>query len=220
MSEEPVVYFSRREKEKELVIQVYGKGALLLENVRQELDHALGFGTRFPKRIELIISGDKDEKISVDAAFLERLNTLKVLRFEHVKEMPMIPKFKENNLLVIGKFDSQAEQFALENDLHFRPQGLMCFAGWYDTGRQIDRIASLEFSDDGRLLVQEHCHSNGSRPGPGANYDLGRDIQSITVEQIARRLDSDLYTSAVKSDELAEFLSKAKTHKMYFEEAK
>jgi len=211
---------------KSVTISFIGKGDFLLSEIGEEFDKCLSrYISRvghFPTEIHL----DLNEYItSIDPAFIEKLDTLKVVEFFNVrnmKDIPVLPKFRENNLLIVGDFDSYAERFALKNDLHFRPMGV--YIACITDKNECNRTAYLKFSDDGRLMLKDEWDELPSSGGCGGCppfdwYDLGRDIQSITVETVVNKLPTCLQSKASSSETLRKFLHDAKTHKMYFDPA-
>jgi len=203
-------------------------GSLSLSDVNEVLEkgfaeHAKKFGG-FPSRIKVAVY---TVVTSDEAAFLEKLTTLKVLEFpDRTASVPMLPFMKQNDVLVLGIFESAAEEFALKNDLRFRPMDF-CFARACDSEVCVSMDASLFFADNGSLNLLIYA---SEPPGSGGrdcysrkNISLGKPSEALTVEGIARAIErsgndrcTKLLTDKVsKSEYLPVFLRCIQTHKMY-----
>jgi len=161
---------------------------------------------------------------SIDTSFLEKLDNLKELILpDSFKEIKMTPKLKKilktNNCLIRGSFDSFAEQFALENELHFRPNNFEF------VNHEIERVhettsMTMEFKRDGSVRIKESINSPGSSAGHyfGENfyYDMKKNFyKTETAEKIAINFRKIIYDAVIEDGRLAKFLEKAKSHKIY-----
>lgn len=161
---------------------------------------------------------------SIDTAFLEKLDTLKELILpDSITEIKMTPKLekllKGNDVLIRGAFDSFAEKFAADNDLHFRHCDFF-FAGYTFEPASETTSLTLQFLRDGSAQIEENVSSPGSSAGNcfgGKFYhELDREFfLHKSAEDIADLFGKGLHDAMLENGRLAAFLEKAKTHKLY-----
>jgi len=184
---------------------------------------------REPRDVSLLIedtfaSGYGYGFTEIDTAFLEQLNTLAELVLPNsITNIDMTPTLeqilKRNNVLIRGAFDSFAEKFAAENHLHFRPADFL-FAKYVFEPAHETTLLTMMFKRDGNVVMEESVSSPGSSAGNtfgGTFYkDLPKNFyKTMTVEQIAEMYGSRLHDAIIKDGKLADFLEKAKKHKLF-----
>ena len=160
----------------------------------------------------------------IDTAFLEQINTLAELILpDSITNITMTPTLEQilnrNNVLIRGSFDSFAEKFAAENKLHFRPANFL-FAKYVFEPAHETTLMTMMFKRNGNVVVEESVSSPGSSAGNtfGGNFykDLPKNFhKTMTVEQIAEMYGSRLHDAIIKDGKLADFLEKAKKHKLF-----
>ena len=185
--------------------------------------------SREPKDVSLFIEdpftcGFDYGFTAIDTAFLEKIEKLKELILPNsITDIQMTPKLEtilhENKVLIRGSFDSFAEQFALENKLHFRPANFL-FAKYVFEPAHETTLLTMMFRRDGNVMMEESVSSPGSSAGNtfgGTFYkDLPKNFhKTMTVEQIAEMYGSRLHDAIIKDGKLADFLEKAKKHKLF-----
>lgn len=161
---------------------------------------------------------------SIDTAFLEKLTTLKELILpDSITVITMTPKLekilKQNNTLIRGTFDSFAEKFAAENGLNFRHSDMFLASYEFEPIHEITSL-TLQFDRDGSARIEESVSSPGSSAGNtfgGTFYhELDRDFfLHKSAEDIADMFGKSLHKELLENGRLADFLEKAKTHKLY-----
>lgn len=161
---------------------------------------------------------------SIDPAFLEKLDTLKELILpDSITEIKMTPKLekllKGNSVLIRGSFDSFAEKFAAENGLNFRHSDFFVASYEFEPIHEITTLTMI-FNRDGSVTLEE----NVSSPGSSASHTFGGTFYKEldcefflhkTVEDIADMYGESLSKSIIENGRLADFLEKAKTHKLF-----
>ena len=160
----------------------------------------------------------------IDTAFLEQINTLAELILpDSITNINMTPTLeqilKRNNVLIRGSFDSFAERFAAENKLHFRPANFL-FAKYVFEPAQETTLMTMMFKRNGNVVVEISVSSPGSSAGNTFGGTFYKDIpknfhKTMTVEQIAEMYGSRLHDAIIKDGKLADFLEKAKKHKIF-----
>ena len=185
--------------------------------------------SREPKDVSLFIEdpftcGFDYGFTAIDTAFLEKIEKLKELILPNsITDIQMTPKLEtilhENKVLIRGSFDSFAEKFAAENKLHFRPANFL-FAKYVFEPAHETTLLTMMFKRDGNVVMEESVSSPGSSAGNtfgGTFYkDLPKNFhKTMTVEQIAEMYGSHLHDAIIKNGKLADFLEKAKNHKIF-----
>jgi len=208
------------------VITVRAYNTVLLSDVAEDLEKGLAEYEKkfhgFPKRIDLFIQG---KVTSVEEAFLKKLTTLKELRFDDPKStVPFLPFMKDNEVVVVGDFESAAEEFALTNDLRFRPLAGFCFAEAEDKSIWSRVKVSIDFKNN-RSLELKMDFSDPTAPSDaphGGRYVSLGDLKSLTAQDIVEAfgpLDDSISRSLARethqSAKLERFLRCLKTHKYY-----
>ena len=160
----------------------------------------------------------------IDTAFLEQLNTLAELILpDSITNITMTPTLeqilKRNNVLIRGSFDSFAERFAAENNLHFRPANFL-FAKYVFEPAQETTLMTMMFKRNGNVVVEISVSSPGSSAGNtfgGTFYrDLPKNFYKVkTVEQIAEMFGQMSCKTILEDGRLAAFVEKAQTHKIF-----
>ena len=184
---------------------------------------------RYPGSVSLLLAdtrgyGSDTGYTGIDTAFLEKLETLKELVLpETVTDIDLTPKLegilRRNGTLIRGPFDSFAERFAKEQDLHFRPADFV-FADFEDTRWHESTTMKLIFRRNGDVVIKENSSSPGSNAGNtfggSFTHSLPRDFyMTQTVEEIAERFSKDAIEAIISDGRLASFIENAKTHEYY-----
>ena len=161
---------------------------------------------------------------SIDTAFLEKLETLRELILpDSITEIKMTQKLekllKGNDVLIRGSFDSFAERFAADNGLHFRHCDFF-FAGYTFEPASETTSLTLRFTRDGSATIEEAVSSPGSSAGNtfGGTFCNQLDREFFlhkTAEDIAGMYGESLHKAIIENGRLADFLEKAKTHRLY-----
>ena len=219
----------------ELELSAWGRGVLSEADLLdfQQVDTILGEFQeeyhRFPRDISLFIEDPMSAGFDygftgVDTALLEKLTTLRELILpDSVTHIDMTPRLsemlKKNDTLIRGTFDSFAERFANENGLRFRHSDYV-FAQYLFEPAQESTTMILQFLKDGSVRIEEKISSPGSSAGNtfGGSFYYKRSrnfFREKTAEQIAEDFRAVIYDATVADGRLAEFIEKAKTHKMY-----
>ena len=182
-----------------------------------------------PKSISLFVqdpmaAGYDYGYTGVDTAFLEKLEALKELILPpSVSEIQMTPKLMNalvnNKTLIRGTFDSFAERFARENDLHFRHSDFV-FAE-YELERPPESTKlTMQFKRNGKVVIREDISS----PGTSASNTLGGTFyhslksdfyKKTTAEEISELFSAGLRDAVLGDGRLEAFLSKAKTRDLF-----
>ena len=159
----------------------------------------------------------------VEAAFLERFENLKELILpDTVTEIVMTAKFekilKDNNTLIRGPLDSFAERFAADMGLNFRPSDFVIARHEYEKTQETT-VLTVQFRRDGSVSIKSDVDSPGSSAGNtfgGVFYnDLPSDFwMNMTVEDISAMYPG-LDDAVIKDGRLADFIAKAKGHKIF-----
>jgi len=214
-----------------LMLTAWGEGEVSEEDSICTIEKIYEEYGGIPEDISLFIddpfsSGFNYGYTSISTSYLEKLENLKELILpDSITEIKMSPKLekilKTNNCLIRGSFDSFAERFALENDLHFRPSDFVFARHVYEAYNE-STVMTIEFNRDGNVKIKESISSPGSSAGNcfgGVKYyDLEKDFyKTETVESIAKKFRNSIYNAIIKDGRLAKFLEKAKSHKMYME---
>ena len=160
----------------------------------------------------------------IDTAFLEQINTLAELVLPNsITNIDMTPTLeqilKRNNVLIRGAFDSFAEKFAAENHLHFRPADFLFAKDFFEPAQETT-LLTMMFKRNGNVVMEESISSPGSSAGNTFGGTFYKDIpknfhKTMTVEQIAEMYGSRLHDAIIKDGKLADFLEKAKKHKIF-----
>jgi len=159
----------------------------------------------------------------VETAFLERLENLKELILpDSITEIKMTDKLerilKENNTLIRGSLDSFAERFAAEMGLNFRPADFI-FARHVFAKVQEITLLTVQFNRDGSVQIRSDVDSPGSSAGNTFGGVFYNEIPSdfwlnTTVEEVSAMYPG-LDDVVVKDGRLADFIEKAKEHKIF-----
>jgi hypothetical protein len=181
-----------------------------------------------PRDLSLVIedtlkSGFDYGFTEVETAFLERLENLKELILpDSITEIKMTDKLerilKENNTLIRGSLDSFAERFAAEMGLNFRPADFI-FARHVFAKVQEITLLTVQFNRDGSVQIRSDVDSPGSSAGNTFGGVFYNEIPSdfwlnTTVEEVSAMYPG-LDDVVVKDGRLADFIEKAKEHKIY-----
>lgn len=181
-----------------------------------------------PRDLSLVIedtlkSGFDYGFTEVETAFLERLEILKELILpDSITEIKMTDKFerilKENNTLIRGSLDSFAERFAAEMGLNFRPADFI-FARHVFAKVQEITLLTVQFNRDGSVQIRSDVDSPGSSAGNtfgGVFYnEIPSDFWLNTTAEDVSAMYPGLDDVVVKDGRLADFIEKAKEHKIY-----
>ncbi|WP_028506145.1 hypothetical protein [Ruminococcus sp. FC2018] len=161
---------------------------------------------------------------SIDTAFLEKLDTLKELVLpDSITDIKMTPKLekllKNNGVLIRGTFDSFAEKFAAENGLHFRHRDLFLASYEFAPAHETTTL-TLQFLRDGSAQIEENVSSPGSSSSHcfGGTFYHALDREFFlhkSAEDIADRFGKSLHDELIENGRLADFLEKARTHRLY-----
>ena len=159
----------------------------------------------------------------VETAFLERLENLKELILpDSITEIKMTDKLerilKENNTLIRGSLDSFAERFAAEMGLNFRPADFI-FARHVFAKVQEITLLTVQFNRDGSVQIRSDVDSPGSSAGNtfgGVFYnEIPSDFWMNTTAEEVSAMYPGLDDVVVKDGRLADFIEKAKEHKIF-----
>ena len=159
----------------------------------------------------------------VETAFLERLENLKELILpDSITEIKMTDKLerilKENNTLIRGSLDSFAERFAAEMGLNFRPADFI-FARHVFAKVQEITLLTVQFNRDGSVQIRSDVDSPGSSAGNtfgGVFYnEIPSDFWLNTTAEEVSAMYPGLDDVVVKDGRLADFIEKAKEHKIF-----
>ena len=159
----------------------------------------------------------------IETAFLERLENLKELILpDSITEIKMTDKLerilKENNTLIRGSLDSFAERFAAEMGLNFRPADFI-FARHVFAKVQEITLLTVQFNRDGSVQIRSDVDSPGSSAGNtfgGVFYnEIPSDFWMNTTAEEVSAMYPGLDDVVVKDGRLADFIEKAKEHKIF-----
>ena len=159
----------------------------------------------------------------VETAFLERLENLKELILpDSITEIKMTDKLerilKENNTLIRGSLDSFAERFAAEMGLNFRPADFI-FARHVFAKVQEITLLTVQFNRDGSVQIRSDVDSPGSsacNTFGGVFYnEIPSDFWMNTTAEEVSAMYPGLDDVVVKDGRLADFIEKAKEHKIF-----
>lgn len=181
-----------------------------------------------PRDLSLVIedtlkSGFDYGFTEVETAFLERLENLKELILpDSITEIKMTDKLerilKENNTLIRGSLDSFAERFAAEMGLNFRPADFI-FARHVFAKVQEITLLTVQFNRDGSVQIRSDVDSPGSSAGNtfgGVFYnEIPSDFWMNTTAEEVSAMYPGLDDVVVKDGRLADFIGKAKGHKIF-----
>lgn len=181
-----------------------------------------------PRDLSLVIedtlkSGFDYGFTEVETAFLERLENLKELILpDSITEIKMTDKLerilKENNTLIRGSLDSFAERFAAEMGLNFRPADFI-FARHVFAKVQEITLLTVQFNRDGSVQIRSDVDSPGSSAGNtfgGVFYaEIPSDFWMNTTAEEVSAMYPGLDDVVVKDGRLADFIEKAKEHKIF-----
>ena len=181
-----------------------------------------------PRDLSLVIedtlkSGFDYGFTEVETAFLERLENLKELILpDSITEIKMTDKLerilKENNTLIRGSLDSFAERFAAEMGLNFRPADFI-FARHVFAKVQEITLLTVQFNRDGSVQIRSDVDSPGSSAGNtfgGVFYnEIPSDFWMNTTAEEVSAMNPGLDDVVVKDGRLADFIEKAKEHKIF-----
>jgi hypothetical protein len=181
-----------------------------------------------PRDLSLVIedtlkSGFDYGFTEVETAFLERLENLKELILpDSITEIKMTDKLerilKENNTLIRGSLDSFAERFAAEMGLNFRPADFI-FARHVFAKVQEITLLTVQFNRDGSVQIRSDVDSPGSSAGNsfgGVFYnEIPSDFWLNTTAEEVSAMYLGLDDVVVKDGRLADFIEKAKEHKIF-----
>ena len=125
---------------------------------------------------------------------------------------------KDNNTLIRGSFDSFSERFAADMGLNFRPADFI-FARHYFEKAQETTLLTVQFKRDGSVQIRSDVDSPGSSAGNsfgGVFYnDLPSDFWMNTTAEEVSAMYPGLDDVVVKDGRLADFIVKAKEHKIF-----
>ena len=181
-----------------------------------------------PRDLSLVIedtlkSGFDYGFTEVETAFLERFENLKELILpDSITEIKMTDKLerilKENNTLIRGSLDSFAERFAAEMGLNFRPADFI-FARHVFAKVQEITLLTVQFNRDGSVQIRSDVDSPGSSAGNtfgGVFYnEIPSDFWMNTTAEEVSAMYPGLDDVVVKDGRLADFIEKAKEHKIF-----
>lgn len=217
--------------EYELMLSAWGEGELheqgLIANLTEVFSEFKNKYKRKPNDISLELEDSMSFGYgftSIDSAFLEKLGTLKELILpDSVTDIKMTPvlekRFKENDILIRGNFDSFAEKFAAEYGLHFRPSNFVFAEHFFEPAQESTRMTII-FRRNGSVTIEEKITSPGSSAGNTFGgefyYSLPSDFyMTQTVDDIAERFRNAIYNSTILDGRLETFMENVKTHNIY-----
>jgi len=165
----------------------------------------------------------------INGTFLEEFPTLKCLTLpETVKEICMTPKLEkmlhDNDVLIQGRFDSFASEFAEQNNLRFR-QDELTIAYYKDRNFRSEVWLSLVFGDGSVKIKYHSCderHDGSSMTDTDKGFcemsfpdALGLLRLCLVQEVRISETNADVLLEKVKEEGILEqFLVWSKTHKM------
>jgi len=212
--------------------EVRGDGAVSCEafdsDVNKAFERYLEECGKEPGDLSLVIEDTRKAGFDygfteVETAFLERLENLKELILpDSITEIKMTDKLerilKENNTLIRGSLDSFAERFAAEMGLNFRPADFI-FARHVFAKVQEITLLTVQFNRDGSVQIRSDVDSPGSSAGNTFGGVFYNEIPSdfwlnTTVEEVSAMYPG-LDDVVVKDGRLADFIEKAKEHKIF-----
>ena len=168
-----------------------------------------------------------DGIVEVEKGFFDLIPTIGDLEIaSSVKDLGLtentLKLFKDNNVLIRGKFDTYAERFARENNLSFiHSDFVIGRAGDYFEPWGTD-VITLKFQPGSKPNLRQSNFCQGSSAGSSGGGDidifLPKDFYlHNTQEDIAKKCWGTCYDSIMKCNELRVLLEKAvKKHGSYF----
>ena len=221
------------DSEYDLMLSAWGKGTVASRNFTPTLGAIYrefkNEYSREPRDVSLFLEdamayGYDYGFTKIDTHFLEKLNTLAELILPNsITEIEMTPTLKQiltrNNVLIRGSFDSFAENFAAENNLHFRPSDFL-FAKYEFEPMHETTTLTMTFNRKGDVVVEISSSSPGSSAGNtfgGTFYrDLPKNFYKVkTAQQIAEMFGPSTSKTILEDGRLEAFIEKAKTHKIF-----
>ena len=218
--------------EYDIKFEVRGDGAVSCEAFDGDVDRAF---ERYreecgkePGDLSLVIEDTRKAGFDygfteVETAFLERLENLKELILpDSITEIKMTDKLekvlKDNNTLIRGSFDSFSERFAADMGLNFRPADFIIARHYFEKAQETTLLA-VQFKRDGSVQIRADVDSPGSSAGNsfgGVFYnDLSSDFWMNTTAEEISAMYPGLDDAVVKDGRLADFIVKAKEHKIF-----
>ena len=219
-------------EEYDIRFEVRGNGTVSSEafdgDVTRALERYEAECGRAPRDISLVIedtlkAGFDYGFTEVETAFLERLENLKELILpDSITEISMSEKLekilKDNNTLIRGSLDSFAERFAADTGHNFRPADFIIARHVYEKVQETT-LLTVQFKRDGSVQIRSDVDSPGSSAGNsfgGVFYnDLPSDFWMNTTAEEVSSMYPGLDDALVKDGRLADFIVKAKEHKIY-----
>lgn len=219
-------------EEYDIRFEVRGNGTVSSEafdgDVARALERYEAECGRAPRDISLVIedtlkAGFDYGFTEVETAFLERLENLKELILpDSITEISMSEKLekilKDNNTLIRGSLDSFAERFAADTGHNFRPADFIIARHVYEKVQETT-LLTVQFKRDGSVQIRSDVDSPGSSAGNsfgGVFYnDLPSDFWMNTTAEEVSSMYPGLDDAVVKDGRLADFIAKAKEHKIY-----
>lgn len=218
--------------EYDIKFEVRGDGAVSCEAFDGDVDRAF---ERYreecgkePGDLSLVIEDTRKAGFDygfteVETAFLERLENLKELILpDSITEIKMTDKLekvlKDNNTLIRGSFDSFSERFAADMGLNFRPADFIIARHVFEKAQETT-LLMVQFKRDGSVQIRADVDSPGSSAGNsfgGVFYnDLPSDFWMNTTAEEVSAMYPGLDDVVVKDGRLADFIVKAKEHKIF-----
>ena len=219
-------------EEYDIRFEVRGNGTVSSEafdgDVTRVLERYEAECGRAPRDISLVLedtlkAGFDYGFTEVETAFLERLENLKELILpDSITEITMSEKLekilKDNNTLIRGSLDSFAERFAADTGHNFRPADFIIARHVYEKVQETT-LLTVQFKRDGSVQIRSDVDSPGSSAGNsfgGVFYnDLPSDFWMNTTAEEVSSMYPGLDDAVVKDGRLADFIAKAKEHKIY-----
>lgn len=159
----------------------------------------------------------------IDTAFLERFENIRELILpDSITEISMTDKLSkiltDNNTLIRGSFDSFAERFASDMELNFKPADFIIGRYVYEKTQETT-LLTLQFRRDGSVQVRADIDFPGSSAGNNFGGVFYKELPSgfwlnMTAEEVSAMFPGTDDVVA-KDGRLAEFIEKAKGHKIY-----
>lgn len=127
------------------------------------------------------IEGSFDGVETVEEGFLDRIPHLAVVEMEHtVKHVGVSPFLEKlmhkNDVIIRGKFNTYAEEFAKKYHLRFLPSNLqLAMEGDFNTRQGVD-IITLRMFENGKADINQDNRCQGSSAGSVGGGEISFDI--------------------------------------------
>ena len=161
----------------------------------------------------------------VEPDFFDLLPTISELWIENPKcrihmNEKTVRLFRDNRVLLRGRYDTVAEQLAREHHLRFLHLDvqLASVGDYYERGND---IITIRFRDGGSAYVHQDCRCQGSSAGSigggEISFDLPDDFYlTMKPREIADKCWGSCQREMISNGRLASFMKKAKSKKGYY----